>query len=96
MRNFVGLIIGNEVLDAIPVHLIVNTAAGLCERGVSLDQDQVQEQEQEEKQKLVWQDKPLQKGKLYDEVSTYSLPKHYLTEVCPAAAGLINSLADFC
>ena len=80
--NFVGLIIGNEVLDAIPVHLIVNTAAGLCERGVSFEQE------------LVWQDKPLQKAKLYDEVSTYSLPNHYLTEVCPAAAGLINSLAD--
>ena len=86
--NFVGLIVGNEVLDAIPVHLIVNTAAGLCERGVSFKQDQEQEQ------KLVWQDKPLQKGKLYDEVSTYSLPNHYLTEICPAAAGLINSLAD--
>ena len=82
--NFVGLIVGNEVLDAIPVHLMVNTAAGLCERGVSFEQEQ----------KLVWQDKPLQKGKLYDEVSTYSLPDHYTTEVCPAAAGLINSLAD--
>ena len=80
--NFVGLIVGNEVLDAIPVHLIVKTAAGLCERGVSFECE------------LVWQDKPLQKGKLYDEVSTYSLPNHYLTEICPAAAGLINSLAD--
>ena len=80
--NFVGLIVGNEVLDAIPVHLIVKTAAGLCERGVSFECE------------LVWQDKPLQKGKLYDEVSTYSLPNHYLTDVCPAAAGLINSLAD--
>ena len=80
--SFVGLIIGNEVLDAIPLHLMINTEAGLCERGVSFEK------------KLIWQDKPLQKGKLYDEVSTYSLPNHYLTEVCPAAAGLINSLAD--
>ena len=80
--NFFGLIIGNEVLDAIPVHLIINTEAGLCERGVSFEQE------------LIWQDKPLQEGKLYDEVSTYSLPNHYLTEVCPAATALINSLAD--
>ncbi len=80
--NFVGLIIGNEVLDAIPVHLIINTEAGLYERGVSFEQE------------LIWQDKPLQKGKLYDEVSTCSLPNDYLTEVCPAAVGLINSLAD--
>lgn len=80
--NFVGLIVGNEVLDAIPAHLIVNTAAGLYERGVSFEQE------------LIWQDKPLQKGKLHDEVSAYSLPNNYLTEACPAAAGLINSLAD--
>ena len=80
--SFVGLIIGNEVLDAIPAHLIVNTAAGLYERGVSFEQE------------LIWQDKPLQKGKLYDEFSTYSLSNHYLTEVCPAASGLINSLAS--
>ena len=80
--NFVGLIVGNEVLDAIPAHLIVNTEAGLCERGLAFEQE------------LIWQDKPLQKGKVHDEVSTYSLPNHYLTEACPAAAGLINSLAD--
>ena len=79
--NFVGLIIGNEVLDAIPAHLIVNTAAGLYERGLAFEQE------------LIWQDKPLQKGKLHDEVSTYSLPNNYLTEACPAAASLINSLA---
>ena len=80
--NFVGLIVGNEVLDAIPAHLIVNTAAGLYERGVSFERE------------LIWQDRPLQKGKLHDEVSTYLLPNNYLTEACPAAAGLINSLAD--
>ena len=79
--NFVGLIVGNEVLDAIPAHLIVNTAAGLYERGLAFEQE------------LIWQDKPLQKGKLHDEVSTYSLPNNYLTEACPAAASLINSLA---
>lgn len=81
-RDFVGLIVGNEVLDAIPVHLIINTAEGLYERGVSFEQE------------LIWQDKSLQKSKLYDEVITYVLPNNYLTEACPAAAGLINSLAD--
>ena len=80
--GFNGLILANEVLDAIPVHLIVNTAQGLHERGVAFDGD------------FIWQDKPLEKGKLHDEVSTYSLPKDYLTEFCPAALGLMNSLAD--
>jgi SAM-dependent MidA family methyltransferase len=81
-QGFVGLILANEVLDAIPVHLIVNTAQGLHERGVGFDNG------------FIWQDKPLQKGKLHDEVSTYSLPNDYLTEFCPAAAGLMNSLVD--
>ena len=81
-KGFNGLILANEVLDAIPVHLIVNTSQGLHERGVSFDGD------------FIWQDKPLAKGKLHDEVSAYSLPINYLTEVCPAASALILSLAE--
>ena len=81
-QGFVGLVLANEVLDAIPVHLIVNTSQGLHERGVSFDGD------------FIWQDKPLAKGKLHDEVSDYSLPIDYLTEVCPAASALILSLAE--
>jgi SAM-dependent MidA family methyltransferase len=80
--SFTGLVLGNEVLDAIPVHLIVNTAQGLHERGVSFDSD------------FIWQDKPLATGNLHDEVSAYSLPIDYLTEFCPAALGLVNSLID--
>ena len=86
--GFKGLILANEVLDAIPVHLIVNTAIGLQERGVSFQKKLGKEFD------FIWQDKPLAKGKLHDEVSTYSLPNDYLTEFCPAAAGLMNSLAD--
>ena len=81
-KGFNGLILANEVLDAIPVHLIVNTSQGLHERGVSFDGD------------FIWQDKPLAKGKLHDEVSAYSLPIDYLTEVCSAASALILSLAE--
>ena len=80
--DFVGLILANEVLDAIPVHLIVNTSQGLHERGVSFDGD------------FIWQDKPLAKGKLHDEVSAYSLPIDYLTEFCPAASALVRSLVE--
>ncbi len=80
--NFVGLILGNEVLDAIPVHLIHNTEQGLQERGVIFNGD------------FIWQDKPLKAGSLYNNVSAYSLPMDYLTEACPAATGLINSLAQ--
>jgi len=79
--DFVGLIIGNEVLDAIAVHLVGNTEQGLIERGVGFAED------------FIWQDEPLAAGKLNDEVSAHSLPIDYLTEFCPAATGLIHSLA---
>lgn len=80
--HFTGIIIGNEVLDAIPVHLIHRTAQGLCERGVSFDKD------------FIWQDKPLSSGSLYEAADALSLPEGYLTEICQAASGLIASLAQ--
>ncbi|WP_020166932.1 MULTISPECIES: class I SAM-dependent methyltransferase [Methylotenera] len=84
--NFVGLIFGNEVLDAIPVHLIYQSQQDWLERGVTFDAT--------EQQKLIWQDNPLADVDLIKEVSTHSLPNDYLTEVCPAANGLIASLAQ--
>jgi len=80
-QDFVGMILGNEVLDAIPVHLIHNTAQGLCERGVAFNGN------------FVWQDKPVPVGDLFDLATNLALPNDYLTEVCPAASGLIASLA---
>lgn len=80
--EFVGLILGNEVLDAIPVHLVYQAEAELLERGVSFDNG------------FVWQDKQLTSASLCDSVRDYALPRDYLTEICPAAAGLIQSLAE--
>jgi len=80
-QRFTGLVLGNEVLDAIPVHLIYKTHS-LHERGVAFEGE------------FIWQDKPLKAGKLFDEVNECSLPNDYLTEVCPAATGLVNSLAN--
>lgn len=81
-ENFVGLIFGNEVLDAIPVHLLVKNSDALQERGIIFDGD------------FKWQDKPLQDSEVRHHVNEISLPHDYLTEVCPAATGLINSLAN--
>lgn len=81
-QHFTGMILGNEVLDAIPVHLINRTAQGLRERGVSFDKD------------FTWQDQPLSSGSLYEAADALSLPEGYLTEICPAASGLIASLAQ--
>jgi len=81
-QDFVGMIVGNEVLDAIPVHLIHSTAQGLFERGVAFDGN------------FVWQDRLLTPGALFDAAKALALPEGYLTEVCPATSGLIASLAQ--
>ena len=80
-QNFTGMIIGNEVLDAIPVHLIHRTAQGLHERGVIFNDG------------FIWQDKRLSAGDLFEAANALALPQDYLTEICPAAFGLIASLA---
>lgn len=81
-EQFVGLILGNEVLDAIPVHLVMKKSDALYERGVSFDNG------------FTWQDQPLQDTEIFQLVEPMGLPNDYLTEVCPAATGLINSLAN--
>lgn len=80
---FTGVVLANEVLDAIPVHLVAATAKGLHERGVTLQSDE-----------FVWQDKPLVNHGLIDLTIDYPMPQDYLTEFCPAANGLIASLAS--
>ncbi len=79
--NFTGVVLGNEVLDAIPVHLVVNTAQGLCERGITYQGNE-----------FTWQDKPVVNDGLINMANDFSLPQDYLTEFCPAANGLIASL----
>jgi len=81
-EQFVGLILGNEVLDAIPVHLVVKKQDVLYERGVVFNGQ------------FSWQDRPLKDHKIRQLIEAMDLPNDYLTEVCPAATGLINSLAN--
>lgn len=84
-ESFVGVIVGNEVLDAVPVHLIYQSASkdnpNLYERGVAFNGQ------------FYWQDQPLASGKLFELATSYNLPKDYLTEISPAAMGLVTSLA---
>lgn len=83
-ENFVGLMLANEVLDAVPVNLIYQSAkhddSGLCERGVAFNGE------------FYWQDKPLLAGELFSFMSAYTLPSDYLTEVSPSSMGLVCSL----
>lgn len=81
--SFEGVVIGNEVLDAIPVYIVHATADSLLERGVVTDGEG-----------FAWQDKVLSEANLLSVVTTLNLPEGYITEVCPAASGLIASLAN--
>ncbi|HSI38832.1 MAG TPA: SAM-dependent methyltransferase [Methylotenera sp.] len=80
--GFTGIIIGNEVLDAIPVNLVHNTSQGICERGVAVGEHG-----------FVWQDKIIGQSHLFEIANKLNLPEGYLTELCPAASGLVTSLA---
>jgi SAM-dependent MidA family methyltransferase len=88
--TFSGCIVANEVLDAMPVHLVAWTANGILERGVMANGDA-----------LAFADRPAQgkAGQAARElasrhlISPVSLP--YLSEINLAAAAWIRSLADF-
>jgi SAM-dependent MidA family methyltransferase len=77
-----GLIFANEVLDALPVHIVKTTADGLAEMGVVSVGSA-----------LVWQEKPASSSALKDFVAELKLMDGYTTEVCLAATGLVASLA---
>ena len=82
--DFVGVMLGNEVLDAVPVHLVYKPTPAdsqlLYERGVSFNGS------------FYWQDQPLASGEIFDLANAHELPDDYLTEISPAAIGLVRSL----
>ena len=84
-QEFTGLVLGNEVLDAIAVHVLINTDDGWQERGVSIG---------ELESEFVWRNQALTNVGLLNMARQYALPNNYITEFCPAANGLIISLAS--
>ncbi len=80
-EKFSGLMLGNEVLDAIPVHMLHKTVEGWHERGVGFADE------------FVWQDAPLSTPGLAENLPD-DLSQGYVTEVCPAALALVRSLTE--
>jgi SAM-dependent MidA family methyltransferase len=81
--SFSGVAIGNEVLDAMPVHLLIKTMQGWRERGVGLSDDD-----------FVFSDRPCDASLIEQIPGADELPIGYVTEVHPVAAGFMRSLAD--
>ncbi|QDZ30125.1 class I SAM-dependent methyltransferase [Noviherbaspirillum sp. UKPF54] len=83
---FSGVVVGNEVLDAMPVNLVAKTAQGWQERGVGLSPSGFAFQDQP-------CDEALQAALAAQIPHADELPVGYVTEVHPIAAGFMHSLA---
>jgi SAM-dependent MidA family methyltransferase len=79
---FSGVALGNEVLDAMPVHLVVKTIDGWMERGIGLQAG-----------RFVYLDRPCKEYLPAQIPDAEDLPLGYLTEVHPVAVGFMSSLA---
>jgi SAM-dependent MidA family methyltransferase len=79
---FSGVVIGNEVLDAMPAHLVVKTAQGWKERGVGL-----------KPKKFVFRDRPCEPRLIEQIPQADLLPVGYVTEVHPISVSFMKSLA---
>lgn len=79
-----GAVIGNEVLDALPVHLVHWQGSTLAERGVAVS----------DSGQLDWQDRPITDPALLAAAQRIRVPDDYLSELPLAANGLITSLGQ--
>jgi SAM-dependent MidA family methyltransferase len=81
-EKFTGVIFGNEVLDALPVHLVHWTHAGPMERGVVWRDEQ-----------FAWFDRPVADPALLAKARSLALPAGYLSEISLAGPALVRELA---
>ncbi len=77
-ERFAGVVVGNEVLDAMPVKLLVRRGGQWFERGVAW------------RDGLAWDDHPTQLRPPFDIEGAHD----YLTEIHPQAEAFIRTLAD--
>lgn len=82
-ETFSGLVLANEVLDALPVHIVQTSDKGLQQLGVGCKDGG-----------LTWNLQEIAAGNLHDKAATLNLSSGYRTEICPAMDGLIASLGD--
>src|SRR5689334_11736507 len=82
-NKFRGAIVANEVVDAMPVHLVHWTASGILERGVSWP--------------LQWSDRPAD-GELLEAAQRIDVPAPYVSEINllagPWMRHLVENLAE--
>lgn len=85
-EHFTGVILANEVADAMPVHLLTFTENNVSEQGVSVEHDE-----------FIWQSRPVQISRLKQKASqirTCIGNQPYMTEVSLAAEDWLKTVAD--
>jgi len=82
-KGFRGVILGNEVLDALPVELLHWTATGPLAHGVVVAGEG-----------FAWEDRPIADPALRARAEALALAPGYVSEISVAAPALIQSLAD--
>lgn len=80
--SFTGVVVGNEVLDAMPVHVVEVEAAGVREAGVVVEGDG-----------FAWRARPAE-GAVRDYAEKLALPAPYRTEIGLAARAFAATLAQ--
>ncbi|OFZ67440.1 MAG: hypothetical protein A2V79_03945 [Betaproteobacteria bacterium RBG_16_56_24] len=82
-EKFSGAIVANEVLDALPVHLVHWRDSAISERGVGMSDNG-----------FIWQERAINDAALFDAAQKIKVPDNYVSEISFASRGLINSLAQ--
>lgn len=80
-ENFDGIVVANEVLDALPVHLVAWRNNGVFERGVGW------------KDGFVWSERTLQPGTLRDAAEAIGAEADYVSEIALVAPALVRSVS---
>jgi SAM-dependent MidA family methyltransferase len=77
-----GIVLANEVLDALPAHVVAWHDTDIAERGVAWDGE-----------RLIWAEREIARGPLRDRALALSPPAPYVSEVSLAVPALVTSLA---
>jgi SAM-dependent MidA family methyltransferase len=81
-ERFRGVVVANELLDALPVHLVAWREDGIAERGISCRGEQ-----------FIFDERPLVHGNLLQAASRVEPDRPYVSEIALAAGALVRSLA---
>ncbi|UCH48583.1 MAG: SAM-dependent methyltransferase [Betaproteobacteria bacterium] len=79
-ERFVGVVIGNEVLDALPAHILAWRDEGLMERGVAVHDG-----------KLVWDERPASQA-ICAVAESIAVTAPYASEISPATVDMVGRL----